>query len=110
MARQRTQRGQQLVENFMKHHEDGKSIAEIAKLYDVNLSTIYKFYLQEIAEKNGVTRESLLYHPAKKAPRNQPKRIILSQDEIREISKMAEKLIAETHTLIGTINNIMEVE
>ena len=54
-----TQRVQNLKENFMQYHKDGYTIPEIAKIFNVDDSTIYA-NLDEIARSNGVTRESLL--------------------------------------------------
>jgi DNA-binding CsgD family transcriptional regulator len=50
---------QNMIDHFMVLHEEGHSIAEIAKICGVGKNTIYSS-LDEIAEKNGVTRESLL--------------------------------------------------
>ena len=52
----------QMMENFVKLHEDGRSIAEIAKEYNLSESTVYN-RLGEIAERAGVSRESLLEKP-----------------------------------------------
>jgi len=60
---QQTQRVKALKENFMKYHNEGYTIPEIAKIFNVEYSTVYH-KLDEIAKANGVTRESLL----KKAP------------------------------------------
>ena len=54
-----------MKENFMRLHTEGKSIQEIAETYKVSIHTIYDS-LQEIADKNGVTRESLLKRAHKK--------------------------------------------
>ena len=56
---QQTQRVKALKENFMQYHSQGYSIPEIAKIFNVEYSTVYK-NLDEIAKNNGVTRESLL--------------------------------------------------
>ena len=58
----RTQRVENLIENFMYYHKQGISIPEIAKIFEVDFSTVYN-HLQEIADANGVTRESLLTKP-----------------------------------------------
>ena len=54
-----TQRVQYLKDNFMRYHNDGYTIPEIAKICSVDDSTIYN-NLDEIARANNVTRESLL--------------------------------------------------
>lgn len=48
-----------MKENFMMLHQQGLSISEIADRYNLSKITVYR-HLQEIADKNGVTRESLL--------------------------------------------------
>lgn len=59
MPAKRNERTIQMMENFMKLHNQGFSIPEIAKRYSLSKDTIYKS-LQEIADKNGTTREELL--------------------------------------------------
>lgn len=55
----RTQRIEKLLKEFMQYHNDGYSILEIAEIFNVSFSAVYK-HLQEIADFNGVSRESLL--------------------------------------------------
>ena len=43
----------------MKERREGKNIAQIAKEYEMNVSTVYSS-LQIIADENNVSRESLL--------------------------------------------------
>ena len=58
----RTQRVEKLVKEFMHYHQNNYSISDIAKIFEVDFSTVYK-NLQKIADANGVTRESLLAKP-----------------------------------------------
>ncbi len=46
----------------MDLHEQGCSVAEIAKRFNLTTTTVYA-RLDEIAKQNGVTRESLLERP-----------------------------------------------
>lgn len=55
----RSERICKLINEFMNYHNDGYSIPEIAEIFHVDFSTVYN-NLQEIADNNGVTRESLL--------------------------------------------------
>ena len=48
-----------MMENYIKLHNEGHSVKEIAKMFNLSPFTIYD-RLGEIAEQNGVTRESLL--------------------------------------------------
>mgnify|MGYP000293687015 FL=1 len=50
-------RMEELKKNFMKHHEEGKTIKEISELYNVSTRHIYNS-LQDIADENNVSRES----------------------------------------------------
>ena len=61
----RSERVRKLIEgDFMKFHDEGLSISEIAEKVGVSKETIYD-NLAHIAEKVGVTRDSLLMHPGK---------------------------------------------
>lgn len=62
MARKEDERTLKMKENFIELHDNGNSIAEIAKIYGLDKTTVYHC-LQEIAEKSGRTRESLLVAP-----------------------------------------------
>ena len=52
----------QMKREYMKLHDEGYSPREIAKKFGLSDVTVYR-YLGEIAEENGVTRESLLEIP-----------------------------------------------
>lgn len=51
-----------MMENYVRLHEEGRSVSEIAKLYGLSTSTVYG-RLAEIANKAGVSRKSLLEKP-----------------------------------------------
>lgn len=53
-----------MKEEFMTLHAQGLTLKEIAALRGISVSTIYR-YLDEIALKAGVTRDSLLDCPEK---------------------------------------------
>lgn len=52
----------QMKQNYMKLHSEGHTPKEIAREFGLSLFTVYH-YLGEIADENGVTRESLLEIP-----------------------------------------------
>ena len=54
-----SERTKRMRKNFMKERREGKTIAQIAKEYEMNVSTVYSS-LQIIADENNVSRESLL--------------------------------------------------
>lgn len=51
-----------MMEAYVDLHEQGHSVAEIAKKFNLTTTTVYA-KLGEIAKQNGVTRESLLERP-----------------------------------------------
>ena len=53
------ERTKQMIQEFYSHHQDGKTIPEIAQIYSISEQTVYN-HLQTIAENNGVSRDSLL--------------------------------------------------
>ena len=55
----KNERTHKMMKQFMKLHLQGLSIAEIAAKFKLSKNTIYD-NLEEIARKEGVTRESLL--------------------------------------------------
>lgn len=59
MATTVSERVYQMKKNFMRLHNDGYSIPEIAKMYSLSFSCVYK-NLQKIAYENSTTREALL--------------------------------------------------
>ena len=52
----------QMEQNFMVLHNEGKTIKEIAAMFDLSTVTVYG-RLSDIAKANGVSRESLLERP-----------------------------------------------
>ena len=58
----RNERTLQMMKNFIKHHDEGMGIPEIATKYDLSSWTVYQC-LAEIAADAGVSRESLLEVP-----------------------------------------------
>lgn len=58
----KNERTLKMMKNYIKLHDSGMSPHEIAKKYNLSNWTVYNS-LQAIADKAGVTRESLLTHP-----------------------------------------------
>ena len=58
----KSERTLRMKRNYIRLRALGMGPVEIAKKYDLDVSTIYKS-LDEIAEANGVSRESLLERP-----------------------------------------------
>lgn len=99
-----------LKENFMPLHQKGYSICEIAEEYHLNFSTVYRV-LQEIADANGVTRESLLQivrNPGERNLREERKYVRVNVEEIERgfdeadktisgLAEMIDKFLKEAH-------------
>lgn len=100
----RTQRVIALIDNFMDYHEQGFSIMEIAKIFNVDFSTVYN-YLQEIADKNNVTRESLLEKPTS----GYSSRLSFHKErvELKELEDGFKELNEKLEQLISNIDKIL---
>ena len=59
MPRAVSERTLKMMSHFMEDHQNGMTNTEIAKKYNLDYSTVMK-NLQAIADKNGVSRDSLL--------------------------------------------------
>lgn len=103
-----SERVQQLKKNFMKHHQKGETIKEIANRYHVTPRHIYSI-LQDIADENNVSRESLLTaphcdHVRKASYKNS------GQINPEEIRKKFNTMISNAKTLINKIDSILQEE
>lgn len=60
----RSERTLQMIEGFYEDHKNGLMIPDIAKKYNLSVTTV-RNYLDQIAEENNVSRDSLLerVHP-----------------------------------------------
>lgn len=98
----------ELKKNFMKHHEEGKTIKEIAELYNVSIRHIYNS-LQDIADENNVSRESLLKNIHKK---HQPPQNIKSAGQINpaEMNENFYGIINNAKIIIKKIDSILQEE
>lgn len=102
MSSRRSQSTIKMKGEFMFCHKKGMSIAEIAKEYDVSVYTIYDM-LQEIADENGVTRESLLQIVHKSHVNT------ASRDLNKKVNKVeAVKIVDGFSNLLDEINTFIE--
>ena len=102
----RTERVENLVKNFMQYHNDGHSIIEIAKIFEVDLSTVYN-HLQEIADANNVSRESLLERKSSKGFSRLPfyKEKVDAEklkDDFKKVEEDLDKVIEEIDNILTT--------
>ena len=101
-------RMEELKKDFMKHHEEGKTIKEISELYNVSTRHIYNS-LQDIADENNVSRESLLKKIHKK---HQPPQNIKSAGQINpaEMNENFYGIINNAKIIIKKIDSILQEE
>lgn len=100
-----------LKQNFMLLHQEGLSIPEIAGKFNVSFSNVYRV-LQEIADSNGVTRESLLQivriPSFEKELREERKRVSVNIEELRqgfqEAGSIIDQLMSKIETMIEEEN------
>ena len=89
-----------MQEDYLELRQKGVTISEIAEKYGLSKRIIYKS-LEEIAQKNGVRREELLYipHPNYKR-KNQP---VTKRKENIDYYEMVE----EIYDLLDETNNVL---
>lgn len=101
MNAKRSERVNFLFSNFMDWHNAGMSIKEIAEKASVTTRTIYQ-RLQEIADLNGVSRESLLEVVHK--PHE-----VTATSKRASVSKInADELLAKYETVIQSTEKLQE--
>ena len=106
MGKEISERVRLMKQNFMIHHEKGKNIYEIAKIYGLSHSTVYN-NLQSIADENNVTRASLLERLSSKHSKHRiycvlTKKEILTPEELQiDLNKVISQL-NETNNQIVT--------
>lgn len=105
----RTERICRLINEFMKYHNDGYTIPEIADIFQVDFGTVYK-NLQEIADNNGVTRESLLQ--VVHSPHDVENRKLrnYSKENPYELNESFNILLNEIDNITTTIDSILKLE
>lgn len=100
----------QMKLHFMELHEDGKTIKEIAAKYNITARSVY-LHLQEIADENGVSRESLLdmvqkeHDVSKKHVRKKCEKV-----DPEELKKDFEGAIKHVNDIIEKIDIILKEE
>lgn len=78
MAKQ-SERTFQMKESYVKLHEEGLSVGQIAERFDLTPRMVY-LALGDIAKKAGVSRDSLLEKPHK--PHSNPVRVVQDQSGV----------------------------
>ena len=96
----RTQRVQNLIDHFMDYY-GRKTIQEIAEIFQVDFSTVYK-NLEIIAKSNGKTREELLVYPEMGGPKTGK-----SANPFRKDIINAQKLNDDFETAYNSLDEII---
>ena len=95
-----------MKQNFMRLHNEGKTIKEIAEIYNLHYTTVYD-YLQEIADANNMTRTDLLtrviIRTSDSNSKNNPTNTTTSID-FKEIDKSFDVVTNELSNLIQNID------
>ena len=107
MATTTSERTIQLKKHFMELHEKGWSIAKIAEHFSLSQRHIYNV-LPEIAEENGVSKESLLAVPHKE--HSTRSKTTKSSVNPYEIEKSFDKMISTGKDIINQITCILQEE
>lgn len=101
-----TQRVEMLKKDFMKYHNNGYSIREIADVFQVDFSTVYN-HLQEIADTHGVTRESLLERVS--SPHTSRLSFQKDKTDVRELKDGFSNIEKDIDKVISVIDKILLV-
>ena len=107
MSSRESERVHVMKENFMRLHQAGYSIPEVAEMYNLASTTVYQ-HLGEIALANNVTRSSLLQvlrTPSERAYRDERARVSTSISEFQ--SKYAQ-LSDGLQGMMDTLGNILK--
>lgn len=109
MGRNTSERAKLLTTNFMKYHEEGLSIAEMAKKCKLSSSVIYKVHLQKIADANHVSRDSLLFRVyAKHSPKKTVSKSIAQNKHVKKKKVNPENILRMCDTTIRTARKLEE--
>ena len=101
-----SERVRRMKENFMSLHEEGKTILEIATLFNLSRDTVYR-HLGDIAAQNGTTRENLLQqvHKTPAFWKREQKQVHVDVDELYRNFDIADQALS---TIINQIDRILE--
>lgn len=105
-----SERMRQMKDNFMRFHEQGYSIPQIAEMHELSFSAAYRV-LQDIADANNVSRDSLLQvirvYPTDRVLREERKKVRIDVEQMKDSFNDARKAI---DFLIGKIGETVKEE
>jgi len=99
-----------MKENFMRLHNAGYSIPQIAKEYNLDKMTVYR-HLQKIADDNNVSRKDLLQivrKPSERAIQKEEER--KAKVTVEELRQGFKEVGEHIQNLIGKIDEVLEYE
>lgn len=104
----KSERTLKMQEDYLKLRQKGVTISEIAEEYGLSKHVVYKS-LGEIAQKNGVRREELLYTPHPNYKRkNQPVKKRKENIDYYEMVEEIYDLLEETNNVLSKISAIIK--
>lgn len=98
-----------MMENFIVDHKADMSIAEIAEKYGITKWTVYE-HLDEIAEKNHVSRDSLLDVIKTHYTFNQTKKREIVTIDIEKFDESTQKIVDNIDDIIKMTEEVIEEE
>ena len=106
----KSERVNRMRSNYIRLHEEGISVPEIAKTFGISVKTVYR-NLQAIADENNVERDSLLNEPLKKKGSSNShggaKKYV---DDVEELKSTYNIVLEETKQLLIQIDNVLQEE
>ena len=109
MAKRTSERVQVMKEGFLEKREAGWTIVKIAEFFQLSTGSVYNS-LQEIADANGVTRDSLLYVVHKPHGPISGSSRILERVDPEALKGDFETLKETTKTIIDKIDLVLQEE
>lgn len=103
MENYKTERTKRMKQSFIALHNDGKSIKEIAEIFNLHYSTVY-YALGDIAKENNLRREDLLERSREKA-----KNKIRSRSYVRKEQMKPDVLITHLDKVKSEVRSIIEI-
>lgn len=101
---ERNERTLQMMQNYISLHAEGLAPSEIAKKFGLSTRTVY-YVLQEIADKAGVPRESLLKTPHSE---HQPSERITEPVKPIDVEAFRNK-IQSTLVILGELREMIQL-
>ena len=98
-----------MKQDFMRLHNEGKTIKEIAEIYNLHYTTVYD-YLEEIAKANNIDRSNLLIRVIARAGKSNSEKEAVSTNSIdfKEIGKSFDIITNELNNLINNLDSFTD--